>query len=45
MVNLNVRVLDNGAVFVQYQEDGRAKDAAFIDWSVFLEWLAVKVLK
>lgn len=43
IVNLNVRVLGNGAVFVQYGEDGKAKDAAFIDWPTFLKWLEEKV--
>ena len=42
MVNMNVRVLGNGAVFVGYQEDGKAKDAAFLGWSEFIEWLEDK---
>ena len=44
MTNLNVRVLGNGAVFVQYQRDGKAMDAAFVDWIAFLEWLEKEVL-
>lgn len=42
MVNLCVRVLGNGAVFVQYSEDGKAKDAAFMSWPDFIAWLANK---
>lgn len=42
--NLNVRVLGNGAVFVQYGEDGKAKDAAFSDWKTFIDWLTSKVI-
>lgn len=41
--NFNVRVLTNGAVFVQYHEDGKAKDAAFMDWSAFIQWLTEAV--
>lgn len=40
VANLNVRVLTNKAIFVQYQEDGKAKDAAFLTWADFIEWLA-----
>lgn len=43
MTNLNVRVLGNKAVFVQYQKDGRALDAAFVDWATFLTWLTQEV--
>ena len=43
IVNLNVRVLTNNAVFVQYQEDGKAKDAAFLTWAEFIAWLTAKV--
>lgn len=43
MVNLNVRVLGNGYIFVQYQEEGKAKDAAFISWEDFINWLQSKV--
>lgn len=43
IVNLNVRVLTNKAIFVQYLEDGKAKDAAFTDWLLFVEWLAKTV--
>ena len=42
MVNMNVRVLGNGAIFVGYQEDGKAKDAAFVGWNQFIEWLEWK---
>ncbi|MDB4552342.1 hypothetical protein N9016_01730 [bacterium] len=40
---MNIRVLGNGAVFVQYQENGKAEDAAFPSWKEFLEWLTEKV--
>jgi len=43
MVNLNIRVLGNDAIFVQYQEDGKAKDAAFMNWAECIEWLQSKV--
>lgn len=44
ITNLNVRVLGNTAVFVQYQEDGKMKDAGFATWMLFLRWLEEKVL-
>lgn len=44
MTNLSVRKLGNGAILVQYQEGGKAKDAAFGDWDEFIQWLAGKVL-
>lgn len=43
IVNLNVRVLTNGAIFTQYQENGKAKDAAFSSWQEFLDWLVTVV--
>lgn len=43
VVNLNVRVLGNGHIFVQYQEDGKARDAGFPHWFAFLDWLRIKV--
>jgi hypothetical protein len=43
MVNLNVRVLSNGAIFVQYQEQGKSKDAAFLTWAEFIKWLTDQV--
>ena len=39
----NVRVLGNGAIFVQYGEDGKAKDAGFQNWDEFITWLTGKV--
>jgi hypothetical protein len=45
ITNLNVRVLGNGAIFVSYQEDGKAKDAGFVDWHEFIHWLTDKVIK
>lgn len=43
LVNLNVRKLGNDAVLVQYQEDGKAKDAAFPSWDELVAWLKGKV--
>lgn len=43
-VNYNIRVLGNGAVFVQYLENGKACDAAFMNWGDFITWLSGKVL-
>lgn len=43
ITNLNVRVLGNGYIFVQYHKDGKANDAAFPNWEVFLSWLRLEV--
>ena len=40
LANLNVRVLGNDAIFVSYNEDGKAKDAAFPCWADFIAWLS-----
>lgn len=42
IVNLNVRVCTNGAIFVQYSKGGKALDAAFIDWQGFISWLSLE---
>ena len=42
MVNLNVRVLGNGAILCQYQEGGKAMDAGFMNWGEFIQWLKEK---
>ncbi len=39
IVNVNARVLGNGHVFVQYQQDGKSKDAGFSCWDDFIDWL------
>lgn len=39
ITNLNVRVLGNDAIMVQYQQGGKAKDAGFSNWFDFLKWL------
>jgi hypothetical protein len=44
MANFNVRVLTNGAIFCQYHEGGKAKDAAFTDWPAFVAWLTEQVV-
>ena len=43
-VNFNVRLCDNDAVFVQYQHNGGAKEAAFVGWPEFIAWLQEQVL-
>lgn len=43
IVNINARKLTNDAIFVQYQQDGRAKDAAFISWDEFIIWFKAEV--
>jgi len=43
IVNLNVRRLGNGHILVQYQEDGKAKDAGFSSWHDFIFWLGCVV--
>jgi hypothetical protein len=42
IVNINARVTGNAAVYVQYQEDGKAKDAAFVSWLEFINWMEDK---
>jgi len=44
VLNFNTRQLSNGAIFVQYQENGKAYDAAFPTWNEYIDWLAKKVL-
>lgn len=39
LYNLNARKTGCGGVFVQYQEDGKAKDAMFKSWDEFVQWL------
>ena len=43
IANINARKLTNEAIFVQYTEDGKAKDAAFMSWQDFINWLAAKI--
>lgn len=38
IVNINARLTGNGGVFVQYQEDGKSKDAVFMCWEDFISW-------
>jgi hypothetical protein len=35
ITNLNIRVLGNGHIFVQYQMNGKAHDAGFDGWVSF----------
>lgn len=39
LTQLNIRQLTNGAIFVQYWQDGKSKDAAFTNWLDFMKWL------
>jgi hypothetical protein len=43
-LDMSVRVLGNGAVFVQYHEGGKSKDAAFMSWPEFIQWLTERVV-
>lgn len=43
LFNVNARKLGNGAIFVQYQQDGKAKDAAFSSWDEYVAWLKAEV--
>jgi hypothetical protein len=43
MVNVNARLCTDGSVYVQYQEDGKARDAALPDWQAFTTWMERKV--
>jgi len=45
ITNINVRVLGNGHILVQYQENGKAKDAGFSNWHDFSDWLLGKVIE
>lgn len=40
---MTVRQLGNGAILVQYWQDGKALDAAFPDWGLFVAWLIDKL--
>jgi len=43
IVNINARILTNNAVFVQYSENGKAKDAAFLSWADFITWFTKQI--
>ena len=43
ITNLNARVCTDGTIFVQYQEEGRAKDGSFPTWWNFIQWLELKL--
>ena len=43
ITNLNVRQVSEGGLFVQFQEDGKAKDAVFATWESFSRWLLEKI--
>jgi len=39
ITNINARRTTDGGVFVQYQEDGKAKDGVHSSWGMFIVWL------
>lgn len=43
IVNVNARTVTEGGIYVQFQENGRAKDAVFENWDKFVDWLKNKV--
>lgn len=42
MVNLNIRKTSDNELYVQYQENEKAKDKAFLNWVSLIEWLKGK---
>lgn len=44
IVHLNLRILTDKTIFIQYQIDGKAKDGSFISWNEFIKWLQDNVL-
>lgn len=45
LYNVNARKLGNDAIFVSYQVDGKALDAAFQNWEAYVEWLKAAIDK
>jgi hypothetical protein len=43
ITNVNARVLGNGSILVQYQQQGKAKDAGFSSWDLFIAWLRTEL--
>ena len=43
MVNLNMRTLTDGTVFIHYSEEGKAKDGSFRNFGEFVAWLHSKI--
>jgi UDP-N-acetylmuramyl tripeptide synthase len=42
--NVNVRITNNNAVYVDYSKNGKALNAAFMTWADFIKWLSAEVL-
>jgi hypothetical protein len=38
LYNVNARRCSEGGIYVQYQQEGQAKDRAFSSWNEFLRW-------
>ena len=43
IANINARIWTNNSVYVQYQENGKAKDITLANWLAFVEWVTMKV--
>lgn len=42
IVNVNIRQTSDNELYVQYQEKGKARDKAFLNWESLIEWLKEK---
>jgi len=42
ITGLNVRQVENG-YFVNYWEDGKAKDRVFLQWSELCDWMLSRI--
>jgi hypothetical protein len=36
---INIRILTNKRIFIQYSKNRKSEDAAFNDWKEFIDWL------
>jgi len=43
--NINARKLTDDTIFVQYLENGLAKDENHINWEAFTNWLMITLTK
>lgn len=43
ITNVNARKTSDGGIFVQYQTDGKSKDAVFLNWSSFISWFYANI--
>lgn len=44
IVNINIRVLHNKAVYVQFTENAKNHEMAFAGWAEFFVWFQPKVM-